>query len=88
MFKLTIDSGIKYKNVEVFKDYSFFAMIFLYGLCFLLNFFSFIEWTYSATMFRATIGLIALGSVFYYIRTLCEATMKEYDLKTFGKVRE
>ena len=88
MFKITIDSGMKYKNVEVFKDYSFFAMVFLYGLCFLLNFFSFIEWTYSATMFRATIGLISLGSIFYYIRHLCEAAMKEYDLNTFGKVRE
>lgn len=88
MIKITIDSGMKYKNVETFKDYSFFAMLVLYGICFLLNFFSFIEWTYSATMVRATIGLSALGSIFYYIRNLCEAAMKEYDLKTFGKVKE
>lgn len=87
MFKITIESGMKYKNVEVFKDYSFFAMVFLYSLCFLLNFFSFIEWTYSATMLRATIGLIGLGSIFYYIRILCEAAMKEYDVKIFGKER-
>lgn len=87
MIKITIDSGMKYKNVETFKDYSLFAIFVLYGICFLLNFFSFIEWTYSATMFRATIGLILLGSIFYYIRTLCEAAMKEYDLKTFGKER-
>lgn len=88
MIKITINSGMKYKNVETFKDYSLFAIFFLYDLCFLLNFFSFIDWTYSATMFRATIGLLGLGSIFYYSYNVCKQAMKEYDLKTFGKVRE
>jgi hypothetical protein len=87
MIKITIDSGMKYKNVETFKDYSLFAVFVLYGICFLLNFFSFIEWTYSATMFRATIGLILLGSIFYCTYNVCKKAMKEYDLKIFGKER-
>ena len=43
--------------------------------------------TYSATMFRATIGLILLGSIFYCTYNVCKKAMKEYDLKIFGKER-
>ena len=32
MIKITIDSGMKYKNVETFKDYSLFAVFVLYGI--------------------------------------------------------